>query len=222
VTTFVLVHGLGGTGATMEPLADLLQGNGHHTVLITLPGHGTEPESLEGVTWQQWLDAVVDAIADPPSDPSTAEPTVIIGQSMGGTLALAAAAKVHHLSAVVAINAPAPDPDAVDGLEWRQSRGHDWIDGPPLGDGEVGYTRFPIGALLEMVNGALAIDLTAVTCQVLLVNGALDEVVDPGSADVYAAALGNAQVRRASLAHTGHVATHGPQVAELAALILGG
>jgi poly(3-hydroxyalkanoate) synthetase len=73
-----------------------------------------------------------------------------------------------------------------------------------------------------MVNGALAIDLTAITCQVLLVNGALDEVVDPGSADVYAAALGNAQVRRASLAHTGHVATHGPQVAELAALILGG
>ena len=214
MTTFVLVHGLGGTGATMEPLADLLQDAGHHTVLITLPGHGLEPESLVGVTWSQWVDAVLDTLPD--------EGAVVVGQSMGGTLALAVAAVDHRVAGVAAVNAPPPDPDAIDGLEWRQSKGHDWVDGPELGDGEVGYTRFPISALLEMVNGACSIDLAAVRCPVLLVNGSLDDVVDPFSADVYQAGLVSATVRRHVLQHTGHVATHGPQIGELAALILDG
>ena len=129
MTTFVLVHGLGGTGATMEPLADLLQDAGHHPVLITLPGHGLEPESLLDVAWAHWVDAVLDTLPY--------EGAVVIGQSMGGTLALAAAAVDHRVAGVAAVNAPPPDPDAIDGLEWRQSKGHDWVDGPELGDGEA-------------------------------------------------------------------------------------
>ena len=62
----------------------------------------------------------------------------------------------------------------------------------------------------------------AVRCPVLLVNGSLDDVVDPFSADVIEAGLSGAIVRRHSLTATGHVATHGPQVAELATLILEG
>ena len=91
-----------------------------------------------------------------------------------------------------------------------------------LGAGEVGYTRFPISVLLEMAKGACSIDLAAVRCPVLLVNGSLDDVVDPFSADVHQAGLVSATVRRHVLQHTGHVATHGPQVAELATLMLEG
>ncbi len=202
----LLLHGLGGTAATMQPLVDGLRALGHTTKAPTLPGHGTVEEDLETVGWSEWLAAAQSLPAD-----------VIIGQSMGASLALAVAAR-GDCRAVVAINPPAPDPDAVDGLEWRQSRGHDRVDGPPLADGEVGYTRLPISALLEMTNGVVATDLGAVTCPVLLVTSALDDVVDPAGADLVAAAL-SGPVTRLTLAKSGHVATLGPDIDQLLAVI---
>lgn len=201
-----LVHGLGGTAATMGPLASLLAAGGHDVVAVTLPGHGTEPADLVGVTWADWLAAV------PPAE-------VLVGQSMGGALALAAAAADESVRAVVAVNTPAPDPDAVDGLEWRQSRGHDWVDGPELAPGEVGYTRLPIGALLAMAHGVLSVPLDRVAARVLLANGAHDDVVDPASADVLAAGLPG-PVTRLVLPNSSHVASLGPDLPLLATSIL--
>ena len=195
----LLLHGLGGTAATMQPLADGLLAAGHMVHAATLPGHGTQPEALMVASWADWVTTAQEWPAD-----------VIIGQSMGASLALAVGA-LHGCRAVVAINPPAPDPDAVDGLEWRAARGHDWVDGPPLADGEAGYTRLPISALLAMTSGVLATDLGAVHCPVLLVTSALDEVVEPASAALVAAALGGA-VERLSLPDSGHVGTLGPDV----------
>ena len=201
-----LVHGLGGSAATMAPLADALTAAGHEVLAVTLPGHGTDPEDLVGVGWSDWLAAVPHA-------------EVLVGQSMGATLALTVAAVNHHVRLVVAINPPVADEDVLDGLQWRQSRGHDWVDGPDLADGEVGYTRFPITALIEMVEGVHALDLDAVTTPVLLVRGALDDSVDPMSFDVIAENLG-APVVRLTLPDSGHVATLGPDIPQLAAAIL--
>lgn len=205
MTTIALVHGLGGTGATMDPLADLLTSAGHFCLTFTLPGHGTTPEDLAGVMWAEWVAAIPDA-------------DVVVGQSMGGALALAAASTRQSVLGVVAINTPAPDRDALEGLEWRLSRGHDWIDGPPLAEGEAGYTRLPIDALVNMARGVLDTDLAAVTVPVLLVNSAGDEVVDPTSADAIASALGG-PVTLLVLANSGHVATFGPDQDVLAAAI---
>lgn len=204
----LLLHGLGGTSRTMQPLLHGLTALGHLTHAPTLPGHGAEPEALEGVTWEDWSTAAAQWPAD-----------VIVGQSMGGALALALAAQ-GRCRAVVAINPPAPDPDAVEGLEWRQSVGHDWVDGPPLADGEDGYTRLPIGALLTMTRGTLGIDLSCVDVPLLLVSSAHDDVVDPCSADVIAAGV-SGRITRLTLGHSGHVASLGPDreqlVAEIAA-----
>lgn len=205
MTTIALVHGLGGTGATMDPLADLLTSAGHTCLTVTLPGHGTTPDDLARVTWAEWVAAIPDA-------------DVVVGQSMGGALALAVASTRPSVLGVVAINTPAPDPDTLDGLEWRRSRGHDWIDGPPLADGEAGYTHLPIGALLKMARGVLDTDLAAVTVPVLLVNSAGDEIVDPAGADTIASAVGG-PVTRLVLANSGHVATFGPDRSDLAAAI---
>ena len=183
----------------MQPLVDGLNALGHVTYALTLPGHGTFADALKSVSWADWMIAAQEWSAD-----------VIVGQSMGGSLALAVAA-LDGCRAVVAINPAAPDIDAVDGLEWRRSRGVDWVDGPALAEGEVGYTRLPIAALLEMVNGVLATDLAAVICPVLLVTSALDEVVDPASADLVATGL-SGPVTRMTLNNSGHVATLGPDV----------
>lgn len=196
MTTVALVHGLGGTGATMHVVAAALQARGHDCRTVTLPGHGTDPSGLLTVGWHHWVAAVPEA-------------AVLVGQSMGASLCLAAAADRHDVRAVVAINAPAPDPDAVEGLEWRQSRGHDWLDAPPLAEGEAGYERLPMHALLAMARGVLAIDYSRITSPVLLVNSAHDEVVDPYSAEVIAPLLGG-PVERRLLPGSGHVATLGP------------
>jgi carboxylesterase len=193
-----LVHGLGGTAATMAPLADALTARGHVTEAVTLPGHGTVAEDLVGVGWSDWLAAV------PHAD-------VLIGQSMGASLALTVAAVRPGIRFVVAINPVAPDPDALEGLEWRRDRGHDWIEGAPLADGEQGYQHLPITSLIEMMEGVLAIDLAEVRAPVLLVTSAHDDAVDPMSVDVLAENLGG-PVSRLMLPNSGHVATLGPDL----------
>jgi len=200
-----LVHGIGGTAATMAPLAALLEAAGHTVHTVTLPGHGTDPEDLVGLGWSDWLAAVPHA-------------EVLVGQSMGATLALTVAALNQHVRAVAAINPPMADIDALEGLQWRQSRGHEWIDGPELGDGEVGYTRFPITSFIDMLEGVHALDLDAVTVPVLLVRGALDDSADDMAFDVLAENLGG-PVQRLVLPHSGHVATSGPDLALVVAAL---
>lgn len=182
----------------MWPLVAALSAADHTVLAPTLPGHGSTPDDLLGIEWSMWLDAARKWPVNGPAD-------VVVGQSMGALLALALAAD-GHARAVVAINPPAPDPDAVDGLEWRQSRGHDWVDVGPSSLGETAYERLPIGALLAMHTGALSVQFEQVTVPVLVVTSEHDEVVDPTSSDIVAAALGG-PVKRLRLSRGGHVAT---------------
>jgi carboxylesterase len=194
VARVLCLHGLGGTGATMWPLVATLSGLGHTVLAPTLPGHGTTPEDLLGVGWADWLAAARDWPAD-----------VVVGQSMGGALALALAAE-GAVCGAAAINMPAPDPDALEGLEWRRSRGQEWVDVVWSGVDEVAYERLPLSALTAMHEGLLGLDLSAVQAPVLLVTSARDEMVDPASADLVAAALGG-PVSRLTLDRGGHVAS---------------
>jgi carboxylesterase len=194
MTRVLCLHGLGGTGATMWPIVAACIDAGFTTLAPTLPGHGTSPDDLLGVTWADWLDAARAWEAD-----------VVVGQSMGADLALQLAAE-QRCAAVVCVNPVAPDPDAIEGLEWRKTRGHEWIDVAPSTVGEIAYERLPIEALIAMAEGIEAIDLSAIGRPVLLVTSADDEVVDPTSSDVIADAL-RCDVQRLRLRHSGHVAT---------------
>lgn len=188
------LHGLGGTGATMWPVVAALDAAGHDVLAPTLPGHGSDPTDLVGCSWDDWLTAAADWPAD-----------VVVGQSMGANLALALAAG-GRCRAVVAINPMAADPDAIDGLEWRRSRGHERVEVGPSTVGEMAYEWLPIQALLAMHAGIASIDLATVTVPTLIVTSAHDDVVDPASSDLVAAAL-RGPVRRLTLRSSGHVAT---------------
>ena len=207
----LLLHGLGGTAATMQPLADILIAHGHQVHSPTLPGHGSEPAALLTVGWDDWLQAAS-------AWPVDAPPDVVVGQSLGGSLALALASR-RRCAAAVAINPPSPDPDAVEGIEWRLARGHLWADASPLADGEAGYTSLPLAALLAMAAGVLATDLAQVVVPVLLVTSTLDDVVDPLRANRVAAAI-SGKVQRLVLPDSGHVATLGPDQATLGQTIV--
>ena len=171
----------------MQLLADALADAGWSVVAPLLPGHGTTPEDLVGVTWDEWLAAV------PPC-------RVAIGQSMGGTLALATGA-THG---VVCINALGyRDPDAVLEGEWFETGLPDIRADGVIDDA---YDRLPVSAMREMIDGAGSVDLTAIDVPVLVVTSADDGVLDPYHSDVIAASV-SGPVERLRLPRSGHVAT---------------
>ncbi len=188
------LHGMGGTGATMWPLVGALSTAGHTVLAPTLAGHGGDPADLVGLGWNDWLHSAADWPAD-----------VFVGQSMGANLALSLAAR-GACRAVVAINPLAADADALDGLEWRISRGHERIEVEPSAVGEVAYEWLPLSALRAMHDGIIIQDLSKVTVATLIVTSTNDDVVDPTNSDLVAASLG-VRARRLALRQGGHVAT---------------
>ena len=194
MTRVLCLHGLGGTGATMWPIVAACTDANFTTLAPTLPGHGTDPADLVGITWIEWLEAARAWDAE-----------IVVGQSMGANLAMQLAAE-RHCRALVCINPVAPDPDALEGLEWRKGRGHEWIDVAPSTVGEIAYERLPIDALIAMTEGVASVDLSAIDQPVLLVTSANDDLQDPSSADGVADAL-RGDVQRLRLRNSGHVAT---------------
>jgi carboxylesterase len=135
-----------------------------------------------------------------------------VGQSLGGSLALACAAAGRAPGGAVCINALGyADPDAIASLEHELATGTGWIDaGPPdiraPGVTELAYDRLPIAALIEMTRGVGGINLAAVTSPVLVVTSADDAVLDPHHSDVIASSV-RGEVTRLRLPRSGHVAT---------------
>lgn len=80
----LLVHGNDLCAPFYRPLAEQLAARGLSTTLTTLPGFHREPP-LPAPSWQAMVDLVIEAL--PPA------PALLIGHSMGGLIALLAAAR---------------------------------------------------------------------------------------------------------------------------------
>jgi len=70
----------------------------------TLPGHASTPERLAHATWRDWYEAVDEAVTSLQRD---CEQVALVGQSLGGLLALyMAAERSGELAAVASLAAP--------------------------------------------------------------------------------------------------------------------
>ena len=87
----LLVHGYTGSPAEMRLLGNYLNEKGGYTVLgVRLAGHGTTVEELEQTVWQDWYKAVDEGVKELHK---TCDHIYVAGQSMGGLLAIKAAAE---------------------------------------------------------------------------------------------------------------------------------
>jgi len=84
----LLVHGLTDAPYSMRSFGEELRGRGYHVVALRVPGHGTVPAGLTGVTWEDWLAAVRIAARDLGTRIGADKPLVLVGYSNGGALVL--------------------------------------------------------------------------------------------------------------------------------------
>lgn len=99
----VLVHGFTGTPYEVRYLGEQLARAGFHVRGVRLPGHGTSLAELDATTWRDWAQAVEDAYDDLCA---SWKYVVVVGQSLGGLLALHLAAQRSDVDAVVSLAAP--------------------------------------------------------------------------------------------------------------------
>jgi len=87
----VLIHGYTASPPEMRMLGDYLQSLGYSVLGVRLPGHGTTPEDLGTKRWPDWYGAVEAGIN---RLRKSCRRIFLAGQSLGGLLALKAAAEL--------------------------------------------------------------------------------------------------------------------------------
>jgi carboxylesterase len=208
----LVLHGFTSHTGSVRGLAEALAAEGFHVEAPLLPGHGTVVADLMSRRWSHWVAAAeqaLDVVA------RRAERVVLIGQSMGGSLALQLAAARRHVG-VVCIN-PATQPldasivDFVraqldDGVEVLEGNGSDVADphAPPCA-----YSATPLRPLLSMLcDGlpSLAESYPGLDAPLMLITSLNDHVVPPSQSDFLAERYGGT-VERVMLTRSFHVAT---------------
>jgi len=86
----LLVHGFPGTPAEMRSIAKVLVDNGYATEGLLLPGFGVEIDNLSEKKHQDWESAVDKALQKLQRQYNR---VIVVGNSMGGSLAIQAAAR---------------------------------------------------------------------------------------------------------------------------------
>lgn len=98
----LLLQGFTGNTAELFPLGEFLEAKGYTVLAPRLPGHGTTAEDMTRMNAEDWLDAVRDAYA---VLRGFGRGIVVIGASMGGSLALILAAE-KQVKGLVTLAAP--------------------------------------------------------------------------------------------------------------------
>ena len=183
----LLVHGLTSTPQSVQALGGALARNGLDVEGVLLPGHGTRPEDLIGVQWEQWYAAVREAVR---AMRPRYDRIFVCGQSLGGSLALLVAAH-EQVDGVISLAGIAymrdwrlPFLPLIERFKpWRLSPGND-IAKPGVQD--VGsYDRLPFSAVRQLLALAQQVrhDLPKVRVPALLVQSTVDHVVHTGNVE---------------------------------------
>lgn len=193
----VAIHGFTGCPAHWRLVGPQLAASGLTVEVPLLPGHGTRPEDLTGVTVEDWVGAVLEAagrVAD-------ARRVHLVGLSLGGLLAILAAGPVAAAS-VTTINSPVLYRDRRVYLTPLLHRLRPWVSYEttdlPRVDAEaaplfVTYQGFPTVAAGQLVRATLRAVAAAGRLRrpALVVQSRVDESVDPRSGVILAHRLGD-------------------------------
>lgn len=98
----LLVHGFTGAPPSMRPWGEFLLSKGYTVRVPLLPGHGTKPEDLNKVKWQEWPAKVQSELEELFK---ACDQVFICGLSMGGATTLFVAEENNdRLSGIILVN----------------------------------------------------------------------------------------------------------------------
>ncbi|WP_135257153.1 alpha/beta hydrolase [Thermus caldilimi] len=190
---------------TLGPLPQVLREAGFQVNQPALPGHGTRPEDLLKVRWQDWLET---ARAFYPELP---EPRGVVGLSMGALLSAHLAAETPTQALVALAPAMAlkhPLAPLAPLLAWLIPRfpGPDSIQDRELKKQNPNYPYFPTRALLQLLALMRRTPevLPKVKANALVIEAGRDKVVDPAGIRGYHALLGSSRKEYPIFPESGH------------------
>nr|MBA3710376.1 alpha/beta fold hydrolase [Planctomycetota bacterium] len=218
----VLSHGYLASPGEVRRLGEHLNQLGFPVYIVRLKGHGTGPDQLHEVSWQDWIESFDRGFA---IMRNLCEHVVVGGFSTGGLLALVSAARKHPpVAGAFAINGPvklmdkashlAPVVDGwnklLDTLHIHQRAHLDFVGNHPEWP-ETNYDRNYVHGLheLERLMSAAKGELKAVTCPTLIIQGDRDPVVDPSSGAWIHQHLGGEDKAYAPMAFARHCIVQG-------------
>jgi esterase/lipase len=146
----VLVHGLIASPWSMKPIGEFFNSRCFYVLSILLPGHGTRPGDMLGVTWEDWDDEVRYATR---LLAQQVDRVYVSGHSAGGTLAVLEAARNPEVDALI-LFAPALKVDEASRYAgYIQYLGRffpaaSWFEMEPE-DGVYRYESFPFSAAAD-------------------------------------------------------------------------
>ena len=200
----------------MRPLGDFLQQHGYTVLGVRLSGHGTHPRDLRNRQWSDWLADIEDGLAILRGN---CEHVALIGQSLGGMLALTAAA-IKPVNAVIALSTPYEEIRARN--LWRHLA-FDWIP-PTFHYKEVAphpqwgirreanypaYAAYPksIFRAIYGLTHALIASLGHIHAPTLLIQSKADKMIPPDSLDKLLAGMRHSRVESLWLQEQNHAIT---------------
>jgi carboxylesterase len=182
----LLLHGFTSGPHEMKPVSDALLEIGYSVSIPLLPGHGSTPKDLLKCTWYDWFNGAKESFFELKKK---CNKIIVIGQSMGGTLALHLAAH-YQFEGVIAL---AP------GLFFKERktkllflvsklfRYRKKVDGPDIHDEQermnqkfYSYDKTPLKAAyqLKLMFDHVIDDLPEISVPVFLIHSTQDHVID--------------------------------------------
>lgn len=210
----LLTHGFTGTPAHMLPLGQKLQQAGFTVQGVLLPGHGTRVADMAKATWQDWLQAELEAVHRLKKNYKYVS---VAGLSMGGVLSLIAAEQTDVTSCVpistpVRIRFPfigLAKPASLIIKEMRWGPGSAVTDPRLMNEYNVGYPGYPTAKAhdLHVLMKLARKNLYAVTAPTMVVQSHADLTVLPVSAQMIYDGVSSTQKEILWLEGVPHVCT---------------
>ena len=206
----LLVHGFTGSPASMRPMGEWLSRHGISVVGPRLPGHGTTWQDLEGTTWPGWereADAALTELA------GRCSPVIVVGLSMGGTLALhLGATRSDVIAGVVCVNPDIHRPElALAGLVRIFTRTTKGVgnDIKKPGQDEIVYDRVPLKAAAQLgkLYRTAERELPSMRLPLLVFSSREDHVAKPSNSKLIMERVGTTRKELVPLTNSYHVAT---------------
>ncbi|WP_427132638.1 alpha/beta hydrolase [Pseudarthrobacter sp. S9] len=206
-----ICHGFTGSPLSVLPWARHLAARGFAVSVPLLPGHGTDWRDLARHGWQDWYACFERAYLELAAE---TRDCYVAGLSMGGTIALRAAAR-HDVTGVSVVNPGLSFYDRrvrIIGLLklFQRTTVPVQEENPtasPTDDGD--YSLTPLAAVhqLRRLFTAALRELPAVQAPALVFKSDTDVVVPPSSLELLRKRLGSRELEVVRLPGSGHVAT---------------